>query len=102
MASLHSAEVEAIEHNTTEIMHTVFVGPNQIKEIVDVESSSKARDICVKIGKKLEMKSIEGFSLFVRILDKVVSIKDNQFFFDYIRQLSDLLKRNQSGKYSYH
>ena len=28
---------------------------------------------------------------------KVVSIKDNQFFFDYIRQLSDLLKRSQSG-----
>ena len=66
----HSAEVEAIEHNTTEIMHKVFLGPDQIEEIVDVESSSKARDICVKIGKKLGMKSIEGFSLFVRILDK--------------------------------
>ena len=51
-------------------MHKVFLGPDQIEEIVDVESSSKARDICVKIGKKLGMKSIEGFSLFVRILDK--------------------------------
>ena len=71
----HSAEVEAIEHGTTEIMHKVFLGPDQIEEIVDVESSSKARDICIKIGKKLGMKSIEGFALFVRILDK-----GNQFY----------------------
>ena len=76
----HSAEVEAIEHGTTEIMHKVFLGPDQIEEIVDVESSSKARDICIKIGKKLGMKSIEGFALFVRILDK-----GNQFYSTFAR-----------------
>ena len=33
--------------------------------------------------------------------DQVVSIKEGQFFFDYIRQLSDLLKRSQSGHIDY-
>ena len=33
--------------------------------------------------------------------EQVVSIKEGQFFFDYIRQLSDLLKRSQSGHIDY-
>ena len=66
----HAAEIEAIEHNTTTILHKVFLGPDQLEDIIEVESSSKAKDICLQIGKKLGLKSVDGFSLFVRIMDK--------------------------------
>ena len=71
----HAAEIEAIEHNTTTILHKVFLGPDQLEDIIEVESSSKAKDICLQIGKKLGLKSVDGFSLFVRIMDKGIGEK---------------------------
>ena len=36
----------------------------------EVESSTRAKDFCDQIGKKLQIRSSEGFSLFVKIADK--------------------------------
>ena len=36
----------------------------------EVESSTRAKDFCDQIGKKLQTISAEGFSLFVKIADK--------------------------------
>jgi len=36
----------------------------------EVDSSTRAKDFCSSIGAKLELKSSEGFSLFVKIVDK--------------------------------
>ena len=82
-------EVEAIQHQTTQILHKIKIGPDgDFVEIFGVDASTRAGDLCNTIAKRLEMKNHDGFALFVRILDKVVSIKANQFFFDFIRQLS--------------
>lgn len=37
----------------------------------EVESSTKAKDFCQNISNRLLLKSSEGFSLFVKISDKV-------------------------------
>lgn len=37
----------------------------------EVESSTKAKDFCQNIASRLLLKSSEGFSLFVKIADKV-------------------------------
>lgn len=36
-----------------------------------MESSTKAKDFCLNISSRLLLKSSEGFSLFVKISDKV-------------------------------
>ena len=88
----HSVEVEAIKHQTTQILHKIKIGPDgDFVEIFSVDASTRAGDLCNTIAKRLEMKNHDGFALFVRILDKVVSIKTEQFFFDFIRQLSGAL-----------
>lgn len=39
------------------------------------------------------MKSSEGFSLFVKIADKVISVPEGDFFFDFVRHLTDWIKK---------
>ena len=41
----------------------------------EVESSTKAKDFCLNISTRLLLKSSEGFSLFVKISDKVRSTR---------------------------
>ena len=42
-----------------------------------------------------------GFSLFIFIADKMIAIKDDQFFFDVIRELSDALSRSGQSAADY-
>lgn len=44
---------------------------------------------------RLRLKSSEGFSLFVKISEKAIPVKDDNFFFDFVRQLTELLKKNK-------
>lgn len=42
-----------------------------LPQAFEVESSTKAKDFCQNIAARLLLKSSEGFSLFVKIADKV-------------------------------
>ena len=44
---------------------------------------------------RLRLKSSEGFALFVKISEKTIPVKDDNFFFDFVRQLTELLKKNK-------
>ena len=62
-------------------------------ESLTLGNHSGARD--TNFSSRLRLKSSEGFSLFVKISEKAIPVKDDNFFFDFVRQLTELLKKNK-------
>jgi len=57
-------------HNPlTETVSFIFYYP--FSKAFEVESSTKAKDFCLNIAGRMMLQSSEGFSLFVKISDKV-------------------------------
>lgn len=63
-----------------------------------MDSSTRAKDFCKSISQRLALKSEEGFSLFVKIADKVISVPEEDFFFDFVRHLTDWIKKAKPTK----
>ncbi|NXM91478.1 MYO7A protein, partial [Oenanthe oenanthe] len=93
----HPVEVEAILQNTTKISHKICF-PNDTEQTFDVGTTTKIQTLCQNIASKLQLQSWEGFSLFVKIADKVISQNEADYFFDSLRQVTDWNRRNKPGK----
>ncbi|XP_026738452.1 myosin-VIIa-like isoform X1 [Trichoplusia ni] len=87
-------EVEAIQHRSMQIYHKVYF-PDDTDEAFEVDSSTKARDLCEQITGRLNLKNSDGFSLFVKIVDKVFSVPENYYFFDFIHELVEWMKQTR-------
>ena len=64
----------------------------------EVDSSTRAKDFCLEIAQRLNLKSAEGFSLFVKIADKVISVPEGDFFFDFVRHLTDWIRKARPSR----
>ncbi|KAM6921827.1 unconventional myosin-VIIb [Xenentodon cancila] len=93
----HQVEVNAIQQNSTQIFHKIHF-PNDTDEIFEVATSTRIKDLIQNISKKLGLNSADGFSLFVVIQDKVLSLNDTDYFFDSLRQITDWTKRSKQIK----
>ncbi|CAM4624535.1 unnamed protein product [Leuciscus chuanchicus] len=96
----HQVEVDAIQQNSTQIFHKIQF-PNDTQENFEVATNTKIKDLVQSVSKKLMLSSAEGFSLFVKTPDKVLSLTETDYFFDSLRQITDWSKRakraNQAG-----
>ncbi|KAJ7993391.1 hypothetical protein DPEC_G00271930 [Dallia pectoralis] len=93
----HQVELDAIQQNSTQIFHKVHF-PNDMDEVFEVATSTRIRDLCQTISTKLQLVSSEGFSIFVKTPDKVLSLSESDYFFDSLRQITDWSKKVKSVK----
>ena len=63
-----------------------------------MESCTRARDLCKDVVERLNLVSGQGFSLFVKIADKIFSIPENEFFFDFIRHLTEWISKARPNR----
>uniref|UniRef100_A0A8C8S4S6 Myosin VIIB n=1 Tax=Pelusios castaneus TaxID=367368 RepID=A0A8C8S4S6_9SAUR len=93
----HSMEVEAIQQNITKISHKVCF-PNNTEQVFEVGTNTRIRNLCQTIASKLQLGSWEGFSLFVKTADKVISQNEADYFFDSLRQVTDWTRKTKPAK----
>ncbi|XP_056420651.1 unconventional myosin-VIIb isoform X2 [Hyla sarda] len=90
----HLVEVEAIQQMSTKIYHKVFF-PNETEEAFEVGTNTKVREVCQDISNKLQLSSWDGFSIFLKIGDKVISLNEQEYFYDALRQLNDYIRKSR-------
>ncbi|XP_051155446.1 myosin-VIIa-like [Leptopilina boulardi] len=87
-------EVEAIRFKSLRIYHKVYF-PDDSDEAIEIHSSTRASDVCEDIVSSLRLKGSDGFSLFVKIADKFFSVPLYYFFFDFVHELVEWVKRSR-------
>ncbi|KAF7992912.1 hypothetical protein HCN44_005693 [Aphidius gifuensis] len=92
-------EVEAIRFKSLQIFHRIYF-PNDTNEAFEVTSSTKSHELCEEISERMQLKNSNGFSLFVKIADKVFSIPYQYYFFDFINELMEWKKKSMLVKIS--
>ncbi|XP_078066252.1 unconventional myosin-VIIa-like [Mustelus asterias] len=93
----HLLEVEAIQCWSTKILHKIYF-PNGMDEAFEIFTSTRAKGLCESITKNLKLSSSEGLSLFIQVGDKVISFPEGDFFFDYVRHVTDWVKKEKPVK----
>ncbi|XP_073732354.1 unconventional myosin-VIIb [Misgurnus anguillicaudatus] len=93
----HQVEVDAIQNNSPQIFHKVHF-PNDSADLFEVTTTTRIKDLCRQIAKDLRLSSPDGYSLFVKTSNKVESMNSEEYFFDNLRQLTDVVKKGKKNK----
>ncbi|XP_063056384.1 unconventional myosin-VIIa [Engraulis encrasicolus] len=88
----HQVEVDAIQQNSCQIFHKIHF-PNDASEAFEVGTHTRIKELTLNIALKLQLISSEGFNIFVKTPDKVLSLNETDYFFDSLRQITDYSKR---------
>lgn len=86
-------EVDSIKTRSMHIFHKIYF-PDDTDEAYEIESCTKVRDLMNTIVSNFDLKSKEGFSLFIKIGDKVFSLPENYHIFDFINEINDWMNVN--------
>ncbi|KAF4079290.1 hypothetical protein AMELA_G00191340 [Ameiurus melas] len=93
----HQVELDAIQQNLVKIFHKVFF-PNDTEELFEVATNTKIRDLIKTIASKLGLISDDGFSIFVKTPDKVLSLNEADYFLDSLRQITNWSRKTKTVK----
>ncbi|XP_040028053.2 unconventional myosin-VIIa [Gasterosteus aculeatus] len=93
----HPVEVDAIQQNSTQIFHKIHF-PNDTSDIFEVKSTSTIETLCRSIAIKLKVSSAEGYGLYLKTPNKLVSMEEQNYFFDSLRQTSEAPKKAKKVK----
>ncbi|XP_042371789.1 unconventional myosin-VIIb-like, partial [Plectropomus leopardus] len=67
--------------------------------IYEVTSTTTIKDLCCSIASHLTLISADGFGLFLKTADKVMSsLEEEKYFFDSLRQTSETPKKGKKVK----
>lgn len=86
--------MEAIQTRSMEIYHKIYF-PDDSDEAFEVDSMTRASDLCKTISRQLDLASTDGFSLFVAISDRVFSIPEDYFFYDFLSELINWIRETK-------
>ncbi|XP_072219091.1 unconventional myosin-VIIb-like [Leuresthes tenuis] len=93
----YQAEVDAIQQNSTQIFYKVHF-PNDTDDLFEVTSTTTVKDLRCSIASQLSLTSPEGYGLYVKTLQKMMSLDEQQYFFDNVRQPAEVPKKTKKGK----
>ncbi|XP_045469872.1 myosin-VIIa-like [Harmonia axyridis] len=83
----YAFEVEAIQRKSLQIFHRIYF-PDDSDEAFEVNSLTRASDLCREIGRRLDLQNIDGYNLVVHIeKNRVFSIPNNEFFYDFLHEI---------------
>ncbi|KAM8728243.1 unconventional myosin-VIIa-like [Acanthopagrus schlegelii] len=93
----HMVEVDAIQQNSAQIFHKIHF-PNDSDDIFEVTSTTTNKDLCHGVASQLKLNSADGYGLYLKTPNKVTSLDEELYFFDSLRQTSDLPKKVKKVK----
>ncbi|KAI0983002.1 hypothetical protein GJ496_007096 [Pomphorhynchus laevis] len=91
-------EFEAIQKGTTQIFHRIYL-PDGIENVLEIESSSRAKDVCIDVIRKLRITEypVHHFALYVNTAGRIVIVPAAEFFFDFLRSIMTLITKAPSS-----
>ncbi|XP_019876972.2 myosin-VIIa-like isoform X2 [Aethina tumida] len=87
-------EVEAIQQRSLQTFHRIYF-PDDTDEAFEIDSMTTSQALCRSIGSRLQLENLDGFSLFVVFPDRVFSVPNTDFFYDYMVKIMKWLKSVQ-------
>ncbi|KAM6920340.1 unconventional myosin-VIIb-like isoform 1-T1 [Lycodopsis pacificus] len=93
----HPVEVDAIQQNSTQIFHKVHF-PIDTSDIFEVKSTTTINDLCYSIASQLKLTSADGYGLYLKTPNKIVTLEEQKYFFDSLRQTSEPVKKGKKVK----
>ncbi|XP_061746210.1 unconventional myosin-VIIb-like isoform X2 [Nerophis ophidion] len=90
----HLVEVDAIQQNSRHIFHKIYF-PNDTNDLIEVKSTTTIQDLCISIATQLKVSSPEGYGLYLKTSQGVLSLHEEKYFFDSLRENSEAPKKGK-------
>ncbi|EDW71197.1 myosin-VIIa [Drosophila virilis] len=103
----HLIEVEGIQQRCMHIYHKIYF-PDDTVEAFEIESHTRGADLIREITHRLELKSQLGFSIFLKMGEKIYAIPEAEFVFDFITEVlhhprhQKTIRTSSDGHYQLH
>ncbi|XP_030079196.1 myosin-VIIa isoform X2 [Drosophila hydei] len=91
----HLIEVEGIQQRCMHIYHKIYF-PDDTVEAFEIESHTRGAELIAKIAQRLELKSQLGYSIFLKMGEKIYAMPEAEFVFDFITELLSCLRQQRT------